>query len=216
MVFIEAIGRSFLFEPWEPLHTEYSYKYLASDIDRLAEETGFEVKQHIYDSRNYFADSVWRVQKVGSGVTRESRPESDGKGKVERGVDHSAPIKHLPRAWRERRALCRQRLKNTTESSLARARVEIRWLWHSLPQVGRWLWLSASIWAGPASITVALQPKQWWRAGEWPTLPGERRTTGYRVGKIEMDMVKVRERKRAIVQNFRQGSERRIRETPGL
>jgi len=67
MVFIEAIGRSFLFEPWEPLHTEYSYKYLASDIDRLAEETGFEVKQHIYDSRNYFADSVWRVQKVGSG-----------------------------------------------------------------------------------------------------------------------------------------------------
>ena len=39
---------------------------------------------------------------------------------------------------------------------------------------------------------------------------------GVSVGKVEMDMVKVRERKRAIVQNFRQGSERRVRETPGL
>ena len=39
---------------------------------------------------------------------------------------------------------------------------------------------------------------------------------GVRVGKIEIDMGKVRERKRAIVQSFRQGSERRIRETPGL
>ena len=67
MVFIEAIGRSFQFEPWEPLHTEYSYKYLVSDIDRLAEETGFEVERHIYDSRNYFADSVWRVQKLENG-----------------------------------------------------------------------------------------------------------------------------------------------------
>ena len=39
---------------------------------------------------------------------------------------------------------------------------------------------------------------------------------GVSVGKVEMDMVKVRERKRAIVQNFREGGERRIRETPGL
>ncbi|PYV83755.1 MAG: L-histidine N(alpha)-methyltransferase [Acidobacteria bacterium] len=66
MVFIEAIGRSFLFEPWEPLHTEYSYKYLASDIEQLAEETGFEVHQHIYDSKSYFVDSIWRVQKPGN------------------------------------------------------------------------------------------------------------------------------------------------------
>jgi pyruvate/2-oxoglutarate dehydrogenase complex dihydrolipoamide dehydrogenase (E3) component len=39
---------------------------------------------------------------------------------------------------------------------------------------------------------------------------------GVSVGKVEIDMVKVRERKRAIVQNFRGGSERRVRETPGL
>jgi pyruvate/2-oxoglutarate dehydrogenase complex dihydrolipoamide dehydrogenase (E3) component len=39
---------------------------------------------------------------------------------------------------------------------------------------------------------------------------------GVQVGKIEIDMGKVRERKRAIVQSFRQGGERRIRETANL
>src|SRR5262247_2672026 len=39
---------------------------------------------------------------------------------------------------------------------------------------------------------------------------------GVSVGKVEMDMVKVRQRQRAIVQNFREGSERRVRETAGL
>jgi len=65
-VFIEAIGRSFTFEAWEPLHTEYSYKYLPSNIEQLAQEAGFEVLRHIYDSKRHFADSLWRVQKPGS------------------------------------------------------------------------------------------------------------------------------------------------------
>ncbi len=68
-VFIEAIGRSFAFDFWEPVHTEYSYKYLASDIEQLAAETGFAVLRHIYDSKGYFADSVWRVQKAGKAAS---------------------------------------------------------------------------------------------------------------------------------------------------
>ena len=46
-VFIEAIGRSFTFEPWEPIHTEYSHKYLVSDIETLSAETGFEIVGHL-------------------------------------------------------------------------------------------------------------------------------------------------------------------------
>lgn len=65
-VFIEKIGRSFSFEPWEPIHTEYSYKYLVSEIEQLAAETGFEIYEHLFDSRRYFADSIWRVYKPGS------------------------------------------------------------------------------------------------------------------------------------------------------
>ena len=65
-VFIEKIGRSFTFEPWEPIHTEYSYKYLMSDIEQLARETGFEIYENFFDSRRFFTDSMWRVYKPGS------------------------------------------------------------------------------------------------------------------------------------------------------
>ncbi|MEW5875379.1 MAG: L-histidine N(alpha)-methyltransferase [Candidatus Zixiibacteriota bacterium] len=64
-VFIGAIGRAFSFNPWEPIHTEYSYKYLVSDIEKLASETGFTVREHLFDSRRYFADSIWEVNKPG-------------------------------------------------------------------------------------------------------------------------------------------------------
>ncbi len=65
-VFIEALGRSFTLRAWEPIHIEYSYKYLESDIDRIALETGFFVKEHLYDSKRYFVDSVWGVTKSDS------------------------------------------------------------------------------------------------------------------------------------------------------
>lgn len=63
MVHIETLNRSFSFEAWEPVHTEYSHKYLQSDIALLAEETGFEIVDQLYDSRQCFVDSLWRVRK---------------------------------------------------------------------------------------------------------------------------------------------------------
>ncbi|MCP4684270.1 MAG: L-histidine N(alpha)-methyltransferase [bacterium] len=65
-VYIKTIGRTFEFAPWEPIHTEYSYKYLIDDIERLAAETGFCVEEHLFDSRRYFADSIWRARKEAS------------------------------------------------------------------------------------------------------------------------------------------------------
>lgn len=65
-VFIEKIGRWFSFDAWEPIHTEYSYKYLIHDIEQLANETGFEIYEHLFDSRRYFTDSIWRVYKPGA------------------------------------------------------------------------------------------------------------------------------------------------------
>jgi dimethylhistidine N-methyltransferase len=71
-VYIEAIGQSFCFEAFEPIHTEYSYKYLESDIERLAQETGFTVELNLYDSRKWFVDAVWRVVKHKGGGVAES------------------------------------------------------------------------------------------------------------------------------------------------
>ena len=65
-VFVEAIGQIFSFEAWEPIHTEFSYKYLESDIQELAENTGYEIVKQLYDSRHFFVDSIWRVKKIDS------------------------------------------------------------------------------------------------------------------------------------------------------
>jgi L-histidine Nalpha-methyltransferase len=81
-VFIEKIGRSFSFEPWEPIHTEYSYKYLVSDIEQLAAETGFEIYEHLFDARRYFTDSIWRVYKPGS-IKRSATTQRKKKAGVE-------------------------------------------------------------------------------------------------------------------------------------
>lgn len=62
-VLIEEIGQTFKFNPWEPIHTEYSYKFLNRDIEALAAETGFVIEKRLYDRRRFFTDSIWRVQK---------------------------------------------------------------------------------------------------------------------------------------------------------
>ncbi len=65
-VYIETIGRSFSFREWEPIHTEYSYKYLESEVKVLAAETGFRVNKMLFDSRRFFTDSIWTVHKPGA------------------------------------------------------------------------------------------------------------------------------------------------------
>ena len=61
-VFIEALGHVFEFAAWEPVHTEYSYKYLTSDITSLAADTGFAPVAQYFDSRRYFTDCIWRAK----------------------------------------------------------------------------------------------------------------------------------------------------------
>lgn len=62
-VHIEELHYTFEFEPYEPIFTEYSYKYLSTDVDALAEATGFAEVERFYDRRNFFCDALWRVVK---------------------------------------------------------------------------------------------------------------------------------------------------------
>ncbi len=62
-VFIKSIGQHFHFKEWEPIHTEYSYKFLISEIENLAESTGYQILTHLFDSNKYFVDSLWKVHK---------------------------------------------------------------------------------------------------------------------------------------------------------
>ncbi|MCB2211625.1 L-histidine N(alpha)-methyltransferase [bacterium] len=63
-VTVEAVNQRFHFDAFEPIHTEYSYKFLESDIQQLAADTGFTIVEQYYDDRRYFVDSLWRVEKV--------------------------------------------------------------------------------------------------------------------------------------------------------
>ena len=72
-VFIEQIGRSFDFEAWEPIHTEHSCKYSIADIEWFARQSGFKVREHLFDSCRFFADSIWSVDKAES-----VRPGAEG------------------------------------------------------------------------------------------------------------------------------------------
>jgi L-histidine Nalpha-methyltransferase len=60
---IAALGTSFTFKPFEPIHVEYSFKYLDHDIHDMAGETGFSVVDMCRDQKGWFADALWRVDK---------------------------------------------------------------------------------------------------------------------------------------------------------
>jgi L-histidine Nalpha-methyltransferase len=63
-VAIRDLRLSFEFEAWEPIHTEYSYKYTERDVESLAADTGFAEMAQFYDARRWFLDSLWRVEKA--------------------------------------------------------------------------------------------------------------------------------------------------------
>ncbi|MEO6655395.1 MAG: L-histidine N(alpha)-methyltransferase [Pyrinomonadaceae bacterium] len=57
---IAALNQTFDFDQWEAVFMEISQKYSLKMIDSLARESGFDIKQNFFDSRNYYCDSLWR------------------------------------------------------------------------------------------------------------------------------------------------------------
>lgn len=62
-VYIGDLERSFHFHAFEPIHLEYSFKFLPGDIDSLSKQTGFKTVEHFTDQGKMFTDSLWRVVK---------------------------------------------------------------------------------------------------------------------------------------------------------
>jgi len=63
-IYITELEKVFHFNEYEPIHIEYSNKYLIKDIENLCNETGFESMENFTDKQGYFVDSVWRVKKT--------------------------------------------------------------------------------------------------------------------------------------------------------
>lgn len=60
-VMIAALNRSFEFEAWEPIFMEISQKYNLEMINEMAAESGFRGARNFFDSRNFYADSLWET-----------------------------------------------------------------------------------------------------------------------------------------------------------
>lgn len=58
---INATGKSYQLAQWEPIQMELSQKYDLDMISEMSSAGGFTVKQHFYDCKHWFVDSVWSV-----------------------------------------------------------------------------------------------------------------------------------------------------------
>ncbi|MFA6235959.1 MAG: L-histidine N(alpha)-methyltransferase [Bacteriovorax sp.] len=60
-VTISTLKRTFSFEAFEPIHLEYSFKYLEKDIQELSKKGGFTQIANFSDNNKYYIDSLWQV-----------------------------------------------------------------------------------------------------------------------------------------------------------
>lgn len=58
-IHLQEIGEAVHFEDWEAIQTELSRKYDLREIENVAAQTGFRIREHYLDARRYFADSLW-------------------------------------------------------------------------------------------------------------------------------------------------------------
>lgn len=60
-VYIKKLEKSFHVAKYEPIHLEYSFKFLPAEIDNLCVQSGFSPIKHFVDEEMYFIDSLWKV-----------------------------------------------------------------------------------------------------------------------------------------------------------
>lgn len=61
-VFVEALNKSFEFAAWEPIFMEISQKYNLEMIEELAETSGFQMTENLFDGKKFFVDSLWKTK----------------------------------------------------------------------------------------------------------------------------------------------------------
>ena len=60
-VIINDLEKEYKFEAFEPIHVEYSFKFLEKDIQDLSVNGGFKRISNFKDVNQFFVDSLWQV-----------------------------------------------------------------------------------------------------------------------------------------------------------
>jgi len=60
-VFISALNKTFHFDAFEPIHLEYSFKFLEKEINEIGQVGGFKPVSNFTDTNSLFIDALWQV-----------------------------------------------------------------------------------------------------------------------------------------------------------
>lgn len=60
-VWISALNQEIHFDAWESIYTEVSQKFSLPQVEKMAKHTSFKLKQHFFDSKKYFTDTLWEA-----------------------------------------------------------------------------------------------------------------------------------------------------------
>ena len=55
-VSVKELGKEFNFKAFEPIHTEYSTKYLDEELNELSNQSGFLVEETYYDKKRWYSN----------------------------------------------------------------------------------------------------------------------------------------------------------------
>jgi len=62
-VYIKELEKEFTFKAFEPIHTEYSTKYLGEELKELSNQSGFSVEETYYDKKRWYSNLLLKVTK---------------------------------------------------------------------------------------------------------------------------------------------------------
>lgn len=60
-VTIPGLSKEYKFDAYEPIHLEYSFKFMEKDIQDLSSKGGFKQISNFSDKNKYFIDSLWQI-----------------------------------------------------------------------------------------------------------------------------------------------------------
>lgn len=60
-VHLKKLNKIFSFDEFEPIHTEYSFKFTEKEINELGTATGFVMVTNFSDQQHFYVDSLWQA-----------------------------------------------------------------------------------------------------------------------------------------------------------
>jgi L-histidine Nalpha-methyltransferase len=61
-VYIQYLNKTFIFDAFEPIHTEYSYKYSIKEVEAFAQQCSFDLLENYFCTDHAYVDTIWKAR----------------------------------------------------------------------------------------------------------------------------------------------------------